>query len=371
MDDEIRKIEKDLLKSEITTRENLEKADRINFKCLPDEIVATDQYGFVKENIDSPKKKGNTKDKNKSLIILNEKIELWNKMIADYPIYSTTKYQKLKERTRKGVPDSLRSCIWPKFAEISNYYQEGLYQKYLNEKQQDNDSEIVLLKDLDRTFPNILHFKEKYGLGQRSLYRVLSSYSKMNKSTGYVQGMGFIAAMLLTYMNEETVFFVLHSLMKKYNMEGFYLTGFPELRKTFYIMMSLIRKFLPKVFNKLVEGEVMTSMYASEWFITLFSRELHFDILSRIFDSFLLEGFKIIYRISIALFKLKEKEILNSFEGLIDIMPIIKNIFLGIDVDKLIQVAFSFNFSRKYILECEIEYEKVKNDKKHIIVNLI
>ena len=80
------------------------------------------------------------------------------------------------------------------------------------------DYESVILKDLDRTYPNQSLFKTKYGSGQRSLYRVLCSYSKYNKEIGYVQGMGFIAAVLLIlliYMDEESTFFILESLMKK------------------------------------------------------------------------------------------------------------------------------------------------------------
>ena len=34
--------------------------------------------------------------------------------------------------------------------------------------------------------------------------------------------MGFIAALLLTYMDEESTFFMMESLMKKYELEGLY-----------------------------------------------------------------------------------------------------------------------------------------------------
>lgn len=95
----------------------------------------------------------------------------------------------------------------------------------------DPEAEAVILKDLDRTFPHNFIFQDKYGSGQRQLYHVLSAYSKYNKSTGYVQGMGFITALLLTYMDQESSFFFLDCLMKKYGLEGFYLPDFPELKK--------------------------------------------------------------------------------------------------------------------------------------------
>ena len=86
-----------------------------------------------------------------------------------------------------------------------NSLNKDLYKNLENEKT-NIDYERVILKDLDRTFPKQSHFKTKYGTGQRSLYRVLCSYSKYNKEIGYVQGMGFIADLLLTYVDEESRF---------------------------------------------------------------------------------------------------------------------------------------------------------------------
>ena len=54
--------------------------------------------------------------------------------------------------------------------------------------------DTVIIKDLDRAYPNCQLFKDKYVNGQRKLYNVLSNYSKYNTSIGYVQGMGFIVA---------------------------------------------------------------------------------------------------------------------------------------------------------------------------------
>ena len=100
--------------------------------------------------------------------------------------------------------------------------------------------------------------------------------------------------------------------MKNYGLEGFYLPDFPELKKTFYVMLCLMKKHLPKVYDMLKKNDVMPSMYALEWFITLFTRELDFKILVRIFDTFLLEGFKVIYRFIFGFLKLKEEKIIRS-----------------------------------------------------------
>ena len=197
-------------KKENPSLENLQNAEKINFN--QNELIQTDQYGFIKSETDQ---------KPEDLLKINARLEKWNTMIKDFDSYLKNNSAKLKERTRKGIPDSLRAFVWQKFAEYDKYYIKDLYKNLENEKT-NIDYESIILKDLDRTFPKQSHFKTKYGTGQRSLYRVLCSYSKYNKEIGYVQGMGFIAALLLTYMDEESTFFMMESLMKKYELEGLY-----------------------------------------------------------------------------------------------------------------------------------------------------
>lgn len=42
-------------------------------------------------------------------------------------------------------------------------------------------------------------------------------------------------------------------------------------------------------------------MYSSQWFITVFAHSLPFELVVRVWDVFLSEGYKIIFRIGIAL----------------------------------------------------------------------
>ena len=361
---------------ENATSEKIQMAEEINFKAIPDKIIATDQYGFLisenGENQDNKpiSNKGTIKERTKSdaeLLQINARMEKWNYMIQHYDEFKTKYFSKLKSRTRKGIPDSVRSYIWQLFGEKDKYYQKDLFSK-LDSIPLDEETETVIIKDLDRTFPACQFFKEKYGNGQRKLFKVLSYYSKYNKDTGYVQGMGFIAAVFLTYMDEESSFFMLHSLMKKYDMEGFYLPGFPILKKTFYILLNLEKKFIPKIYELFKKEGMIPSMYASEWFICLFSRNLGFDVLVRIFDVFLLEGYKVIYRFALAFLKLKEEKFLGGKDGLASIMPIINECTENVDVEKVFNTAFGFSISRKYIDKLGNEYEKIKNDENNEFV---
>ena len=366
-------IEKILLESiknkENATIQKIDMANEIDFKAIPDQIIPTDEFGFIIKNDNN---KSNSDIKNGSLresvrpqselLLINARMEKWSHMIKHYDEYAKKKYDKLKSRTRKGIPDCFRSHIWQIFAKKEKYYKKDVYNQ-LNSVELDEDTKIVIIKDLDRTFPALLFFREKYGKGQRELYRVLSNYSKYNKETGYLQGMGFIVAVFLSYMDEESSFFMLDSLMKNYGLEGYYKPNFPDLKKTFYILLNLMKKFIPKVYELFRKEGMMPSMYASEWFICIFSRNLEFNSLVRIFDVFLLEGFKVIYRFALAFLKMKEEKFLAGKDGLASIMQTMNECTENIDVEKVFKIAFGFSLSRDYIEKKGIEYNIVKNNK--------
>jgi hypothetical protein len=368
IEDKKKNIEDILLNSiknkENATSQKIQMAEEINFGAIPDKLINTDEYGFI---IEKKSEENELKNNKEELLKINARMEKWNYMIQNYEEFKTKKFDKLKSRTRKGIPDSLRSYIWQLFGEKNKYYKKD-YFKELDTKPIKEDIETVIIKDLDRTFPNCQLFKDKYGNGQRKLYKVLSNYSKHNKKTGYVQGMGFIAAVFLTYMDEESSFYMLDSLMDKYKLEGFYLPGFPELKKTFYILLNLEKKFVPKVYELFKKEGMIPSMYASEWFICLFSRNLEFNGLVRIFDVFLLEGYKVIYRFSLAFLKIKEDEFLKGKDGLASIMQTINKSYENIDIENLFKIAFGFSISRKDIDKLGQEYDKIKDDQKNEFV---
>ena len=379
------KKEKELLESianlEDITKENIQLAERIDFKSIPDSIVKTDEYGFLLDENDSNEannsdKKSNKKEKEKekekkeNLLKINARIEKWNFMLNNFKEFQTTKLNKLKSRTRKGIPDNLRGYVWQKICGAEAFYVKDLYQKLDNDPM-DKEIEEIIIRDLDRTFPNCSFFKDKYGNGQRKLLKVLSNYSKYNKQVGYIQGMGFICALLLTYMDEERTFFMLHTLIKKYELEGIYLPGFNELKRKFFVLLNLEKKFIPKCYKIFIKDEISPKCYASEWFICLFARNLDFNILVRIFDTFILEGFKVIYRFSLAFIKLKEEELIERRSGVDSTFLIMENCLKNVNIDELWKIAFGFSISKKLIESFEKEYDKVKDDNNNEFIKQI
>ncbi len=90
-------------------------------------------------------------------------------MLSNFDQFYKDKFDKLKERTRKGVPDSLRGLIWQVLADIKVYRNDekltNVYNNFVNDEESDLETESVILRDIDRTFPKHTFFKDKYGLG--------------------------------------------------------------------------------------------------------------------------------------------------------------------------------------------------------------
>lgn len=151
-------------------------------------------------------------------------------------------------------------------------------------------------------------------------------------------------------MDEEASFWLLNSLMEHYKMEGYFLISFPELPRSFYKFLCLLKKHIPKVYEHLIDQkrQVYPSMYAAQWFITLFTVNFKYEILVRVFDFFLSEGVKVIYRLGLALIKINEEKFLKS-KQLEEVMQVFKGVYDNIDGEELFSVAFDFSISKKHL----------------------
>ena len=152
-----------------------------------------------------------------------------------------------------------------------------------------------------------------------------------NKDVWYTQGMGFVTALLLMYMDEEVhsrilcltsqdAFWVLVRLCSDYELADLWRPGFPGLAKCVFIVEKLQEEYVPRLSNHIVcfwllivlnqqkkEG-ISTSLYLTQWFLTIFLYNLPFSVALRIWDTFLFEGFHFAYAVVIAIFKLYESK---------------------------------------------------------------
>lgn len=96
-------------------------------------------------------------------------MEKWNFMIKNFDDFYTNKFEKIKSRARKGIPDCLRGFVWQYLGRVNKYLQKnvGFYLSLLKDDKINTEDENLILRDIDRTFPKHTFFKEKYGLGYK------------------------------------------------------------------------------------------------------------------------------------------------------------------------------------------------------------
>ena len=68
--------------------------------------------------------------------------------------------------------------------------------------------------------------------------------------------MGYVSALLMTYVTPEDAFCMMNCLYNKpeFNLKPLYLKGMPGLGTCFYILLSLQKKYMPKLFSKMIEA---------------------------------------------------------------------------------------------------------------------
>jgi len=191
------------------------------------------------------------------------------------------------------------------------------------------------------------------------LYNVLKAYSVYDRDVGYVQGMGFIAGLLLLYMSEEDAFWLIVALLKgavHAPMEGLYQAGLPLVQQYLFQFERLVREHMPKLGEHFIEEMINPSMYASQWFITVFSYSFPFHITLRVWDVFLYEGIKVVFQVGLALLRFCHDDLVKlPFEELLHSLRNFPE--EATDPDKLLPLAFSFKVLSQ-LEELEKEYQK-------------
>ena len=183
------------------------------------------------------------------------------------------------------------------------------------------DAYDTIERDIGRTFPRHRLFHSHNKNGQRMLRRLLHAYTELDPEVGYCQGMAFIAAAMLSYMEEEEAFWSFVSVMysEMHYMRGLYLPGLIEVNVLMRVVERLVARHLPKLQRHFDREGLHVSMDATQWVITLFSNIFPFDLVTRVWDVFFHEGWKVFFRVSLALLKLNQRTLLSKdFEGMMD-----------------------------------------------------
>jgi len=286
--------------------------------------------------------------------------DFWGKVMVDYEGVARKQPALLTKKIRQGIPDSLRGPLWQVMSKSKNHDLEQIYAELLKEN---TTYEKIIRRDLSRTFPDHEYFKDNEGEGQESLFNVMKVYSLYDTELGYCQGLSFIVGPLLLNMPDEEAFCVLIRLMEGYTMRGLYTPNMEGLQLRLYQFDQLLYDLLPKVARHLENEGVRSTMYASQWFMTLFAYKFPLELVFRILDVLFAEGYESIFRIAFALLKKNQDVILEyEFENLIDFL---KNGLFDIynnDISELINDASDIKIPKRRLDKLANHFNQMTKD---------
>ncbi|XP_022236978.1 ecotropic viral integration site 5 ortholog-like isoform X2 [Limulus polyphemus] len=292
----------------------------------------------------------------------------WGQVVNEWGLYVKKKHAYVKDLVRKGIPHHFRGIAWQLLCNAQVCPAKNNYAEYIKSY---SPCEKVIRRDIARTYPEHEFFREKDGVGQESLFNVMKAYSLHDKEVGYCQGSAFIVGLLLLQMPEEEAFIVLVRLMEDYRLREIYKPTMAELGLRMYQLECIVQEILPELHMHLQSQSFHTSMYASSWFLTLFTASLPFQLACRVMDLLLSEGMEVVFRIAIAILQLCKEDLLQlDMEGMLKYFQKEMPSKCETDPDYLINMALQVSYNSKKMKKLEKEYSVLKTKEQEEMIEM-
>ncbi|XP_030621587.1 TBC1 domain family member 2B [Chanos chanos] len=256
----------------------------------------------------------------KTLALTDQEVSVevkWENYLAGTMNREMVRSPELKSLIRCGVPHAHRPKVWSscvgfhvkKFRDNlpAEYYENLL----LLAQEKPNPASKQIELDLLRTLPNNKHYASPTADGIQKLRNVLLAFSWRNPDIGYCQGLNRLAAIALLYLDEKDAFWCLIAIVEVFMPRDYYTKTLLGSQVDQRVFKDLMSEKLPRLHAHFEQYKVDFSLITFNWFLVVFVDSVVSDILFKIWDAFLYEGPKIIFRFALALFKYKEEEFLK------------------------------------------------------------
>ncbi|KAG8523616.1 TBC1 domain family member 12, partial [Galemys pyrenaicus] len=151
----------------------------------------------------------------------------------------------------------------------------------------DREASLELIKlDISRTFPSLYIFQK-------------------------VQGMSFIAAVLILNLEEADAFIAFANLLNKPCQLAFFRVDHSMMLKYFATFEVFFEENLSKLFLHFKSYSLTPDIYLIEWIFTLYSKSLPLDLACRVWDVFCRDGEEFLFRTGLGILRLYEDILLQ------------------------------------------------------------
>jgi hypothetical protein len=85
------------------------------------------------------------------------------------------------------------------------------------------------------------------------------------------------------------------------NVEKLFYNGMSQVKCLCYVLEIYLFNNVPEVYHHLKKFEVNADIYAMSWFVTLFAEHLSLSIVNKLWNLFLIKGWKIFIKFGISI----------------------------------------------------------------------
>ncbi|XP_039994552.1 TBC1 domain family member 12 [Xiphias gladius] len=295
-----------------------------------EEMVAGAKRRELRE---AQKKKHQMKERHRQEDSISNAMVIWNNEIL--PHWDTMKgTRRVRDLWWQGLPPSVRGRVWslaignelnitPELYEIFLSRAKEKWRSYsetssVNDSESDGgasladrESSLDLIKlDISRTFPSLFIF-QKGGPYHDLLHSVLGAYTCYRPDIGYVQGMSFIAAVLILNLEEAEAFITFANLLNKPCQMAFFRVDHELMLKYFAAFEVFFEENLPRLFSHFQDKDLTPDLYLIDWIFTLYSKSLPLDVACRVWDVFCRDGEESLFRTGLGILRLYEDVLLQ------------------------------------------------------------
>lgn len=267
------------------------------------------------------------------------------------------KSSKLKNLIRKGVPQGIRPIVWSNILHLDQKISKsnGLYAKSWPLVELVPKNYLATIEnDLKRTF------NECKNLSKDTLRKILIAFAVTHPEIGYCQSLNFIAAVLLVVLGDEPAFHTLCIIVEDFLPNDYYTSGMHGFRVDLELFNSILQERTPEVWKHATKLHHEWMLTASGWLLTIFSNSFPIPTVLRIWDAFLVEGPKIVYRVAVGFLRMNHDKFLACTK-----LATFSNVLAQceremIEQDELMELAFGLRaFSRNHIIELRKVAERI------------
>ena len=174
-----------------------------------------------------------------------------------------------------------------------------------------NNSFAIIDLDVQRTM-----FDENTEKSREAINNVLKTITHLKPDINYFQGMNFIASFLYRLTkSEERTFYLIMGLFTTTKFGKIFFEDLKKLKLYFNIFDKILFLYLPVLNTFFKNNNILTNYYLSAWMITLFTSTISkgnsLNAITKIWDNFLISGWKSVFTASLSLMELQEKQMLE------------------------------------------------------------